>query len=140
MRKIFLGSAVALALACAVFGLTACDTEKELGSLEDFSKPYTGIYECEELTLGGEDKLDAFDYIKLDLGDDGNFTLSYKTQQGNAGSLDGAYRMDPAREEITFRAARGGARMSRTFPVRNGVICIDANVLGRLVYAEFRME
>ena len=140
MKKIFAALISAVALLAALFGLAACDTEKELGSLEDFSRPYAGVYSCEELTFAGEDKLASFEYIRLELQYGGGFTVKYRTKGGNAGSLEGKYRMDTDRGEVTFTAAQGLRTVTRTYPVSGGSILVEENLLGRLLFAKFKPE
>lgn len=139
MRKFFLAFAASAALLGCIFGFAACDTE-ELGSLEDLSRPYTGVYLCEELTLSGEDALESFEYIRLELKYGGDFTVGYKTKSGSAGALSGDYEMDTVKEEVTFRAKQGLRTVSRTYPVENGSILVEENFLGRLLYAKFKPE
>ena len=140
MKKFFASVAAVIALLAALLGLAACDTEKELGSLEDLSKPYAGIYLCEKLTLSGEDKLPAFEHIRLELGRGGGFTIRYKTQKGNEGSVAGTYEMDAQKNEVTFRAKQGMRTLSRTYPVEGGCIIVEENILGRLLFAKFKPE
>ncbi len=139
MRKFFLAVCTLVALLAVALSFSACDAE-ELGSLEDLSKPYAGFYECEKLTLAGEDKSAAFDFVRLELGYGGEFNISYRTKKGNAGTLGGEYDADPEKEEITFRVKQGLRSVSRTFPFENGVIRVEESVLGKLLYAEFKME
>ena len=61
---------------CAVL-LCGCDT-REMSTLPDLSKPYAGMYECTELTLGGEDALGRFDFVRLELKGDETFALNYR--------------------------------------------------------------
>ncbi len=127
-------------LSFALIALAACKTEEELGSLTDFSRPYTGMYFCEELTLSGEDKLASFEDLSLELGRGGAFTIRYKMRKGGEGSLSGRYEMDTEEERVTFRAKQGVRTMSRTYPVENGCILVEENILGRLLYAKFKPE
>ncbi len=134
MRKIFLAAILAFSI-CA---FTACDAQK-LSSLEDLSRPYAGVYECEQLRYGDEDKSGAFEYLRLTLENSGKFVLSYKTVKGAEGEIGGSYEADTERERITFHAGQGFRTVTRTFPMQGGAIRIDANLAGRLLYAEFKM-
>lgn len=134
MKKVFL-PVVLLFLLCLLCG---CDAE-ELGSLEDLSLPYTGVYECERLDLGGKDKLKDFEYVRLELKYGGAFAVAYRTEDGLSGSLGGSYTVDTERETITFRAAYGRRTLQRTFPMKKGVVLVEENFLGTPLFAEFKM-
>ena len=86
MKKFFAAILSAILLSLALLSLAACKTE-ELGSLTDFSRPYTGIYSCEELSLSGEDKLASFEELSLELGRGGEFTIRYKLRKGSEGAF-----------------------------------------------------
>ncbi|MBR7186229.1 MAG: hypothetical protein IKD43_01910 [Clostridia bacterium] len=122
----------------SVCTLSACEVSK-MSSLEELSKPYTGVYECERLMLGAEDRKGDFEYLRLELGYGGTFTLSYETSQGVKDELSGTYRLDAAREEITMSAGNGIAELSRTYRMQDGSILIDGNFLGKNLFAEFKM-
>ena len=127
----------AILFACAAL-LCGCDT-REMTTLPDLSKPYTGMYECTELTLGGEDALGRFDYVRLELKGDETFALMYRTAEGSEGGLDGEYTMDLERGEITLSKKTFLRTVSHTFMVEKGTIYGEMNVSGELLYAEFAM-
>lgn len=118
--------------------MAGCEVE-EMGSLESLSKPYTGVYECEKMLLSGEDVLDDFAYLRLELEYGGNFTLSYKKKDGSVSEWNGTYEMDTEENEITMSAMQGAKTLSRTYRVERGAILIDENFLGRTLFAEFKM-
>ena len=124
-------------IVCAAL-LCGCDT-REMTSLPDLSKPYAGMYECTELTLGGEDALDRFEYVRLELKGNETFALSYCTAEGNEGGVDGEYKMDLERGEITLSKKMLLRTVSHTFAVEKGTIYGDMNFNGELLHAEFRM-
>ena len=97
MRKKFF-IALLLTVLCTLFLFCACEKVEDMGSLPDLSKPYTGEYTLKKLTLGGEDFTDKFDSVKLDLGYDGEFKLSYKEKEGQSGSYAGEYEVSTERE------------------------------------------
>lgn len=129
--------AVLFAALCALFLLCACDKVEDMGSLPDISKPYTGEYTLEKLTIGGEDYTEKFDSVKLFLGYDGKFKLAYKEKDGQSGSYAGEYEVSTEREEITFSAKTGLRAVKRTFPMKNGSILIDLKMGSKLLHAEF---
>lgn len=115
----------------------ACDAE-ELGSLEDLSMPYCGVYECERLELGGKNLLEDFDFVRLELAYSGDFALTYRTRAGGKGTLGGTYRVDTGKEEISFSCTFGVRSVSRTFPMPKGSILIEENFLGKPFFALFK--
>ncbi len=118
--------------------MCACGKAEELGSLQEFSRPYAGEYQCRTLMLGGEDRLDAFESVKLTLGYDGSFLLTYRTAEGAEGAYDGTYRVNGAQTEITFTGGAGSKSVSRSFPMDKGGIFIELPFGSSLLYAEFR--
>ena len=110
-----------------------------MGSLSDLSQPYTGIYECEKLTLGGDDVSTKFEYVRLELAYGDAFTLEYRTAEGGEGSYGGTYKMDPQKGELTLSANTVLKTVSHKFPVKNGTILVDLNFGGKLLHAEFKM-
>lgn len=126
-----------LTVLCALFVLCACEKVEDLGALPDLTKPYTGEYTLKKLTLGGEDYTEKFDSVKLNLGYDGEFKLSYKETEGQTGSYAGEYSVSTEREEITFSSKAGLRTVQRTFPMKDGSILIDLTLGTKLLHAEF---
>ena len=118
--------------------LCACNVS-EMSSLTAFAKPYTGVYECETLTLGGDDVLDKFQYIELELKSGGQFTLSYRTAEGNEGETEGEYTMDEANGWLVMSKKLPLRTVERRFAYREGAIYIDVNYAGSLLHAKFAM-
>ncbi len=108
-----------------------------MGSLPDLSHPYAGEYTCKKLSLGGEDCLNRFEYIKLTLECGGDFELSYRDKEKRTGGYEGEYSVSSESEEITFSAKAGLRTVSRTFPMKNGTILIDLTFGQKLLHAEF---
>ena len=66
---------------CLLFA--GCETNvAEMSSLPELSRPYAGEYECETLTLAGEDMLSAFRTVRLTLGYDGKALKAYRRPCG----------------------------------------------------------
>ena len=122
----------------AVFLLAGCETEN-LSSLKDISRPYTGVYECEKISLGDRDMTDKFEKLTLELKPDGTFTAAYETAEGRQGSYSGAYALDTEKGEIVLSAKQGTRTGSFTFPYEKGTIVIDRNLFGTPLHAEFSM-
>ncbi len=129
--------AVLFTILCALFVLCACEKVEDMGSLPDISKPYTGEYLLQKLTVGGEDFTEKFESVKLNLGYDGKFKLSYAEKEGKRGGYAGEYEVSLEREEITFSANTGLRTVRRTFPMKDGSIFIDLKMGSKLLHAEF---
>lgn len=123
-------------IALAALCLSACDVEK-MTTLPQLSKPYLGLYECEELTLGGEDLLGEFESLNLELKYGGEFELSSEKKDGGKWSYGGKYQADPETGEITFSAFTGLRVSSFTFPMKEGSIIVEYNFGGKLFRATF---
>lgn len=128
---------------CAFFGLfgalllSGCAVD-EMTTLKDVSRPYAGEYKCKRLMLGGEDMLERFSFIKLDLDYFGQFTLSFADPAGGEGEYGGAYRIDEGR--ITLKSAAGGEEKTFVFPYEKGAVRMELLLGNELLYAEFRTE
>ena len=110
-----------------------------MGSLPELSKPYVGVYECEELSLGGEDMLGKFEKIQLELEYKGDFTLSYETLEGVEGEYEGEYEVSIENEEIKLSVTSSGAEKEFYFRMEKGEILLDYNLDGKLLHAVFTM-
>ena len=127
---------VVLFLCAAV--LCGCDV-REMSTLPELSKPYTGVYECTQLSLGGEDTLERFEYVRLELKGDETFALTYRTAEGGEGGMEGEYKMDVERGEVILTKKTLVRAVSYVFAVENGAIRGDMNLNGQLLHAEFMM-
>lgn len=121
-----------------LFLLSGCNVS-EMSTLSDLSKPYVGLYECEQIQLGNQDMTDRFKYIRLELGYGGEFELTYQTKEGNKGGYEGTYSADTGAHTITLSAKTGFVRKSFTFPMENGKIYADYMLQGKLLHAIFSM-
>ena len=118
---------------CLLF-LTGCDVQK-MSSLRDISKPYAAEYHCKKLQIGGEDMLDRFETVKLNLRYDGKFSLTFTDTDDHTASYDGAYTFDE--NGVTLIKKVGAREEAHTFPYEKGVIYIDFPLGEKLLLAEF---
>ncbi len=125
-----------LCLCLMLFSLCGCDVSS-MTTLAEVSRPYTGEYSCKSLTVGGEDRLDDYDYVRLTLSRDDTFEVAYRDNKGKEGAYKGTYEMDASGESITFTVRVGFIPVHRTFPVENGSIFMDLRLRGKLLHAEF---
>ena len=134
MRKILLCASVCFSLLL----LGGCNVS-EMGSLPELSKPYVCVYECEDLSLGGEEMLDKFEKIQLELEYKGDFTLSFLTLEGMEGEYEGEYEVSVEDEELKLSMTSAGAEKSFYFRMEKGEILLDYNLGGKLLHASFKM-
>lgn len=132
MRKVLF--ILCMLFPCALF--CGCNVS-EMSTLSDLSKPYVGFYECDKVQLGGEDMTEQFDYIRLELDYGGDFSLTYRSTDGNEGGYQGTYETDTEAGEITLRAKTGLVSKSFTFPMEKGKIYVDYMLNGKLLHAVF---
>ncbi len=130
MKKIL----CAFALICAL-AFTGCNVE-EMDSLRDITRPYAGEYKCKKLLLGGEDLLGGFEYMKLNLGYYGDFTLSYAQTDAGEGEYSGEYEI--AGDRAIFSAEAGGEKKRYVFLYEAGAVIMELPFGGKLLQAEFR--
>lgn len=119
--------------------LAAGCSVSEMSSLKDISRPYVGEYKCKRLQLGGEDELDRFKYVKLNLAYGGGFTLSYLDTNGNEGAYEGKYKIAEEDETVTLSVESGGKEMTYVFPYNKGKVIFNLLFHEKLLYAEFSM-
>ena len=134
MRKLLLFAS----LCASLLLLGGCDVT-EMGSLPELSKPYVGVYKCETLSLGGEDVLNKFEDIQLELEYGGDFSLSFQTLEGMEGEYEGEYEVSVEDEEIKLSVTSGGAEKQFYFRMEKGEILLDYNLGGKLLHASFKM-
>lgn len=130
MRKL----CCALLAALCLILFTGCDV-REMSSLRDVAKPYVGEYQCEKMTLGGDDVLQNYEYVRLKLSYNGKFTLFYRDKNGRKGEYGGEYSF--AENSITFTAKNGTEESSKSFPYKKGTVYIELPTDGKLLLAEF---
>ncbi len=123
-----------LILGLSLLLLTGCDV-KEMSSLKEISKPYTGEYRCETLLLGSTNLLQQYKYIKLNLKPDGDFLLSYRDTADREGEYGGEYTFKG--DSVSFTAKNGLLDETRSFPYEKGKIYIQLPFSGKLLIAEF---
>ncbi len=133
MKKFF---AAVFLFACLF--LSGCRVE-EMGDLGEVSRPYAGEYLCTKLILNGEDRLSQFEFVRLVLGRDGRFELSWRDPSGGNGTYAGSYALAAGGRELLFTAK--GERTERTFCAfrEHGAVTAAFCTGGRLICAEFSL-
>ncbi|MDE6001706.1 MAG: hypothetical protein K2G96_05265, partial [Clostridia bacterium] len=80
MKKKILFTLAAFCMLLPLF-VCACDA-REAGSLKSITRPYIAQYECTEATLGDENLLEKFEYIKIVLVNKDTMQIIYKPKNG----------------------------------------------------------
>ena len=106
--------------------------------LTDFTKPYLGEYECKSAQLGSKDCLERFSYIRLELKDEGAFTLRYKEEKEKERQMEGNYLYNKERGVLTLTSKSGGFK--REFPLSNGLLTVSLPVGEKNLVLQFEQK
>lgn len=93
-------------------------------TLTEITRPYLGMYECNQLLMDGESKLDEFEYIKIELKSDGEMYLYFLDKTGKSGQAIAEYTYDEKAQMLTMFKKIGQQTMKRSFPLKNGEILV----------------
>lgn len=108
-------------------------------SLPDITKPYLGEYECKIAQYNGEDYLEQFDFIRLTLSHDDDFTLAFRQKDGEIREEKGKYVYQAEKEEITLYAPKAQA-LKRTFPLKDGEITVTLRFGNQTLHMQFQQK
>lgn len=121
-------SCILAGIAALVFFLPA--------TLKEITKPYLGVYECKEAKLAGDDYLENFEKITLELKADGEFILLFQEKGGKERREKGKYTYDSERGVLTLI----GGNMKREFPLKEGVLRFQLPLGGRWLSVVFEQK
>lgn len=108
-------------------------------TLPEIARPYLGEYECILATLGSEEILSSYDYIKLELKPNGSFVLSYQMENGEKGEESGEYSYDENKQELRVRLGKNGI-IKRNFPLQNGEIVAQVRIGLKMLTLKFEQK
>ena len=123
--------ALMLSFACA------CDM-KNAGPLKSITRPYIAQYECVDATLGGEDLLDKFDYIKITLLDKENLAINYKQKNDDNKTIESKYSFDLKSHTLTAEIGILGYTFKHSTVIENGKFTISKSIGGKQLVMKFR--
>ena len=127
-------------LGCAFF-LSPIQTAAQLpNSLTQITRPYLGTYECKQLLIDGESKLDDFEYIKIELKSDGEMSLYFLDKAGKKGNACAKYEYDEKSQMLTAYTSLGGQTLKRSFPLKNGEIFVHVIYETRTLTMKFEQN
>ena len=97
------------------------------GSLKDVAKPHLGIYECTQAKLDGQDYLERFTSIILELKTEDEFVLHYAEKGGAKKQETGKYVYDREAQKIKLMGGAGNF-FKHEFPLKEGVLTIELQI------------
>ena len=117
--------------------LPACDM-KNAGPLKSVTRPYIAQYECVEATLGNEDLLKKFDYIKITLLDKDTLELNYKQKDGDNTKVKSNYDFDMQSRTLTAEIGILGYTIKQSTTVEKGKFTISKSFGGKQLIMKFQ--
>lgn len=134
MKKRF----IIFALTCTLLTfLCGCDL-KNAGPLKSITRPYIAQYECIEATLGGEDLLDKFDYIKITLATKDKMEFTYRQKNGESKILESKYKFDLTSRTLTAEIGLLGYNFKQSTVVEKGKFTISKSIGGKQLIMKFK--
>ncbi len=107
-------------------------------TLKQVAKPYLGVYECTQATLGSKDLLKSFTEITLELTDEEHFVLFYKEKSGERKKVEGSYRYDE--EKGTLTLTEQGSGIQKSFPLEKGKLTVSLPVGRKRLVLQFKQK
>ena len=117
--------------------LSACDI-KNAGPVKSLTRPYIAQYECIEATLGDEDLLDKFDYIKITLLDKDKLELSYKPKEGDSKSIESNYSFDINTRTLTAEIGILGYTFKQSTVIEKGKFTLSKPIGSKQLIMKFK--
>lgn len=119
--------------------LPACDAQNA-GSLKSITRPYIAQYECTEATFGGDNILDKFDYIEVNLLDKEKIQLIFKIKNSEKRVTDGKYTFDPKTHELSADIGVFGVRFKQSTTVKNGKFTVSKAIGRKQLILKFKSK
>ena len=113
---------------------------KSLGSIEEITKQYQGVYSCVEFRYGEFDlKEDCRDFtLELKDGDVAVFTI--KEPNGTKKVWEGNYDYDAQKGVLILTLKKGFSEFSKKFTLQKGKITFTFPMCGKTVYGVFEQS
>lgn len=113
-----------LASVCSLLAVIPNFSAVKNGDLKEITKPYLGVYDCQQAQLGNKDLLEDFSSIQLELKDGECFVLHYEDKDGQKNKVKGKYVYNEKEKEIALQM-EGEYPFKRSFPLKNGQIIVS---------------
>lgn len=121
----------------ALILLPACDI-KNAGPLKSITHPYIAQYECVEATLGEEDLLKKFDFIKITLLNKENMELCYKPKDGESKTIKSNYTFDYKTRKLTAEVGILGYTFKQSTVIEKGRFTISKPIGSKQLIMKFK--
>ena len=108
------------------------------GKLTEITKPYLGTYECERLYVGDDDKIEEFEYVRLELCKDGELKLIYKQPKNRPEQVSMEYRYDEQTKTLYVKGKLGVWRLDKSFLLNNGELTGEMRLGNKNVVVKFK--
>lgn len=108
------------------------------GKLTEITKPYLGTYECERLYVGDDDKIEEFEYVRLELCKDGELKLIYKQPKNRPEQVSMEYRYDEQTKTLYVKGKLGVWRLDKSFSLNNGELTGEMRLGNKNVVVKFK--
>ncbi len=129
---------IPIILIAAVCILSLCafkiDTSSSIKSL---THPYINSYECIFATLGGDDFLDDYEYIRINILDAKELEVSFKKINGKKHSYKTNYTCDDQTGELEAEIGILGFRFKQKTKIRNGKFVLSMPILTKQLIMKF---
>jgi hypothetical protein len=107
------------------------------GSLIELARPYLGEYTCEAIYFNGEDKLDDFEYFKLEIGAQGEMKLHIKEKSRKEKTVDLTYEYDDEKKEFLVKTNFSFFKKEERVPFQDGKLTATLRLGGKQVLVKF---
>ncbi|MCD8308357.1 MAG: hypothetical protein LUD19_00780 [Clostridia bacterium] len=122
MRKILYPCIAVIALFAVTLAACGLDTTT---TLQDITKPYIARYECTQATLGEDDLLKDYDYIRITFLDEKEMELSFKQKDGKVRAKTFAYTYDKDSGELTAGEGALGVKIKERTILKDGAFTVN---------------
>lgn len=136
-KKIVALFVVLLCFTCIV--TCGCDI-KEAGSLKSLTHPYINQYDCVSATLGDDDLLEKYDYIRITLLDEKNLEVSFKSKKGKKHSAKCSYTYDESSGELCGEIGVLGFTFKERVTIKDGKFTISKPFLTKMLILNFEAK
>ena len=108
------------------------------GKLTEITKPYLGTYECERLYVADDNKIDDFEYVRVELCKNGELKLLYKQPKGKPEQMTLEYRYDEQAKTLYVKGKLGVWRLDKSFSLNNGELTGEMRLGNLNVIVKFK--
>ena len=120
----------------ALTALFSAPNVLQLGTLKQLTTPYIGYYRCETLRIGSHELLNGDD-VRLQLGDDGQMTLTWENAFGKKKFMSFPYEYNQETGVLTLTIKEYGGEKRWDIPFNDGEIIISETLNGKAFFAKF---